>query len=120
MPIDPVARAITAYKLIEDKPSSIPFTKPRVVSSAGVVTAEVVLPAQIVRVNSDNRASVIGGEAGLNPQRTVIVYGVLSHPTAPANDIDEGYTFPHEGETWRIAHVIPGTPGVIQAQAALV
>lgn len=120
MPIDPVARAVKAYELILDKPSSVVFTKPRVVNGDGTVTAEVVLAAQVCRVNSDNRASVIGGEAGLNPKRTVIVYGVLSHPTAPANDIKEGYTFLVDGELYRVAHVIPNTPGVVQAQAALV
>lgn len=120
MAIDPVARATKSYALILDKPASIVFTKPRVVNGDGTVTPEEVLPAQTVRCNPDNRSTVIGGAAGLNPQRTMIVYGVTAHPTAASNDIAEGYVFQLDGESWRIVHVIPETPGVIQAQAALI
>lgn len=122
--IDPAERAKTTYELILDKPSSIVFTKPRVVNDDGTVTPETALPPQVVRVNSDNRTTANSGAGesptGLNPVRAVIVYGVVAHPTAPANDIEEGYTFPHEGDTYRVAHVIPGTPGVIQAEAELI
>lgn len=114
MPIDAATRAANTLRLIERKPSSVIFTKPRVVNGDGSVTPETALPAQVVRVNASNTARVIGGEAGLNPKRAVMVYGI-----AGVNDIDEGYTFLIDGELYRVEHVIPGTPGVIQAQAAL-
>lgn len=116
MPIDPVARAVTAYKLILDKAVSVIFTKPQV-TTGGVTTPPTPLPAQLVRINSDNRASAVQGIAGLVPKRIVLIYGVTAHPTEPANDIREGYTFSYAGETYRVVDIIPGTPGEIQAQA---
>ena len=120
MAIDPVERAKATYRLIERKPSSVVFTKPRVVGGDGTVTPETALAAQVVRINSDNRASAVQGIAGLVPKRIVMIYGVVSHPTAPANDIQEGYTFTYEGDRYRVGDPIPGTKGVIQAQAVTV
>lgn len=118
MPIDPVARAVTAYRLILDKASSIVFTPPAVISKTGSAAA-VPLSPQTVRINSDNRATVIGGASGVAPKRAVIVYGLVGHPdpSVADNDIKVGYTFPYAGETYRVYDIIPGTPGEIQAQA---
>lgn len=118
MPIDASLRAKRAWIKIQRKPSSVVFTKPAVNLKTGQTPA-VALPSQTVRINSDNRATVIGGSAGLAPKLAVIVYGVVGHPD-PAiidSDIDVGYTFPFEGETYRVVNIIPNTPGEIQAQA---
>lgn len=113
MPIDAAFRAERERIRIERKASSVVFTKPQVTAANGTVTAETVLAAQTIRINSDNRASVIGGDAGLNPKRAVTIYGI-----AGVNDIDEGYTFLIGLDLYRVVQIIPGTPGVIQAQAA--
>src|SRR5678815_1084141 len=101
MPIDAATRAANTLRLIERKPSSVVFTKPQVTAANGTVTAETVLAAQTVRINSDNRAGIIGGDAGLNPKRAVMVYGILG-----VNDIDEGYTFLIGADLYRVVQII--------------
>ena len=115
MAIDATVRAERAWRKILRKPITLVMTKPRTPSGGAVR-----LPAQTVRINSDNRASVIGGPAGMAPTRAVMVYGVVGHPTQPDNDIQEGYTFVLDGDAYRIVDIIPATPGEIQAQAAVV
>lgn len=110
MPIDPIARAETAYSLILDKPISIVFR----------TTAGVDLAAQTVRFNPDNTASEAESAAGLAPTRKGTIYGVTAHPTAPANDIKVGYRFVLGNAEYRVTSIIPQTPGVIQAIAEVI
>ncbi len=116
--ISDAARAERIWLKIQRKPSSIVFTKPRVVAADGTVTPETQLAAQTVRVVSDNRATLVEGVAGAAPQRHVVVYGVKDHPD-PAivdSDIQEGYAFVLDGDTYRVTDTIP-VPGGIQALA---
>lgn len=107
MPIDPVARAVTAYKLIADKQLSVVFK----------TTAGVALAAQTVRLNSDNSVSEAESAAGLAPRRQVVIYGVTAHPSAAVNDIKVGYRFVLGNTEYRVVSIIPQTPGVVQAIA---
>lgn len=118
MAIDATMRAERAWIKIQRKPESVIFTPPAINLKTGATPATP-LPAQVVRINSDNRATVIGGASGLAPKRAVIVYGVVGHPDPAVtdNDIKVGYAFSYAGETYRVVDIIPGTPGEIQAQA---
>lgn len=117
-PINAQSRAVDAWRRIQRKPVSVVFTKPQV-TTGGVTTPATALPAQWVRIDSDNRASAVQGIAGLVPKRIVLIYGVVGHPDPAVvnNDIREGYTFKYEGDQYRVLDPIPGTPGVIQVQA---
>lgn len=110
MPIDPVARAVTAYQLILDKPASVIFTKPLVANADGTVTPETDLPPQIVRVNLDNSPAPVQGVAGVGPQTHAVVYGIRQHPTEPDTDMDTGYTFVMDESRYRCIRVtlVPG------------
>lgn len=112
------ARAQAIWRKIQRKPSSIAFTTPRQVAADGTVTPETQLPAQIVRVVSDSRATLVEGVAGAAPQRHVVVYGVKDHPDPAVadNDIEEGYRFQWDGDTYRVTDTIP-VPGGVQALA---
>lgn len=114
MPIDASVRAERIWAKIERWPSSIVFTKPRVVAANGTVTPETQLAAQTVRVTADSRATVVGGSAGVAPQHALVVFGIKGHPTLPDSNIDEGYSFVWDGLTYRVNRVIP-VPGGIQA-----
>lgn len=116
MAIDASLRAERAWLKIQRKAVSVVFTKPGINLKTGSSPA-VELAAQTVKISSDSRASVIGGNAGVAPKRAVIVYGIVGHPTEPDSDIKIGYTFPYAGESYRVVDIIPGTPGEIQAQA---
>lgn len=114
--IPTASRARDVQRAIEGNPSSIVFTRPAITLKTGGTPA-VILAPQTVRISADNRATVIGGASGVAPKRVVYVYGVIGHPTQPDNDIKIGYTFPYQGETYRVVDILPGTPGEIQAQA---
>lgn len=115
--IDNAARAERIWIKIQRNKLPIVFTKPKVVTKTGT-TPETALPAQMVRVTSDSRATVVGGVAGTAPKHALVVFGVKGHPDPAVTDtdIDEGYTFPYDGETYRVNKVIP-VPGGVQAIA---
>lgn len=117
--IDDAARAERIWIKIQRHPSSIVFTKPKTIGKndpPGTAGSLTVLPAQTVRVTSDSRATVVGGVAGTAPKHALVVFGIQGHPTQPNTDIDEGYTFPYDGETYRVNKVIR-VPGGVQAIA---
>lgn len=106
MPIDAATRAERIWVKIQRNPTSVIFTKPRVVSGTGTVTPETQLASQTVRIASDNRASVVEGVAGAAPKRNAIVFGIRDHATLTDTDMAEGYTFDHEGDHYRCTDVI--------------
>lgn len=108
-------RAERIWAKIQRKPVSLVFTKPKVTLKTGPGT-ETVLAAQTVRISYNNPVALVEGEAGTAPKMGAIVYGVKGHPSedVPDTDIDEGYTFAHEGNTFRVSDVIP-VPGGLQA-----
>lgn len=112
--INEQSRAVDAWRRINRRPArgddselGIAFTKPKVVTKTST-TPEAVLPRQIVRIESDNRPSVVKGVAGAAPQRHAIVYGVRDHPSEDVADTDmeEGYIFTLEGDNYRCIDVI--------------
>lgn len=113
------ARAERVWLKIQRKPSSVVFTQPRRVAGDGTVTPESDLAAQTVRISQDSRATVVGGTAGDAPKHAVIVYGVKDHPDEDVldSDIDEGYTFTWDDDTYQVVKVWP-VPGGVQALAA--
>lgn len=111
-------RAERAWKRIQRWPVEVAFTRPRVVQGDGTVTPETTLPAQTVRIESDNRATEITGEAGTAPTRKVVVYGLQDHPTQPDTDMDDGYTFSHDNDLYKCIDVLslPGErQGIFEA-----
>lgn len=114
--IDAPTRAARAWARIQRKPLPVVFTRPRRVLGDGTVIPETQLPAQVVRVESDDRASVVEGVAGVAPRRHVVVFGVRGHPTQPDTDMQEGYTFSAEGDPYRVTDVIV-QPGEVQGIA---
>ena len=112
------ARAQAIWRKIQRKPQSVAFTKPRVVAGDGTVTPETQLPAQIVRIVSDSRATLVEGVAGAAPQRHVVIYGIKDHPDEDIadTDIQEGYTFVLDNDLYRVTDTIP-VPGGVQALA---
>jgi hypothetical protein len=118
MGIDAARRAKRAWKRIERWPLDVVFTRPRVVQGDGTVTPEANLAAQTVRVESDNRATVVIGDAGTAPTRKLVVYGIQDHPTLPATDMEEGYRFYHDNDQYVCIDVLslPGErQGIFQA-----
>lgn len=71
------------------------------------------LPIQTVRIESDNRSSVVSGPSGTAPVRQLIIYGIVGHPTIPNTVMKEGYTFKYGKDTYRCKDVIE-TQGEIQ------
>lgn len=120
-PIDPAQRAVRVWIKIQRNPSSVIFTKPRVVAGDGTVTAATPLDAQTVRVVADNRATPVEGVAGAAPTRAVMIYGVRDHPdeTVIDTDLAVGYTARIDDKEYRVTQTWL-VPGGIQAQARLV
>lgn len=117
--IDDAVRADRIWIKIQRNPSSIVFTKPKALGKndpVGSPATGTVLPAQIVRVTNDSQATVVGGSAGVAPKHALVVFGITGHPTQPDNDIDEGYTFPYDGEIYRV-NKVKRVPGGMQATA---
>lgn len=112
-PIDPQERAADAWSRIQRNPVSVEFTRPKIVTKTST-TPETVLPVQVVRIESDNRASAEDGIAGTAPIRQAIVYGIVNHATLPDTDMEEGYTFEYQEDVYRCIDVklVPsGRPG---------
>jgi hypothetical protein len=118
MPISNAARAERIWAKIQRKPSSVVFTKPATNDGAGNVTPAATLAAQTVRATSDNRASLVAGLAGAAPQRHLVVFGIKDHATLADTDINEGYTFTYDGDTYRVVDTV-AVPGGVQAIARM-
>lgn len=99
-------RAAFAWKRISDKPTSVTFRTP----------AGATLAAQTVRVEVDNRASVIDSDAGQTPRMNVILYGIRDHATLTDTNMAEGYRFVLSGDEYTVQDVILQT-GEIQGVA---
>lgn len=106
-PISEPDRAALAYSRILDKPSVVAFKTP----------ADVVLAAQTVRVEPDDRASDMRDSAGMTgPMRYCVIFGVVNHDTITDTDMQEGYRFILDNDEYRITDVIV-TLGSIQGNA---
>lgn len=99
-------RAALAWRRINDKPTSVTFRTP----------AGVTLSAQTVRIESANTASEAMSDAGLAPERYVIIFGIRNHATLTNTDMQEGYTFNYLNDQYRIIDTIL-TLGEIQGTA---
>lgn len=108
-------RAEIQWAHIQDKPTDVEFVKPKVVTKSGV-TAATALPTQTVRIEFDSRATLARGQAGAAPMLQATIFGVQGHPDIDDTDIDEGYTFEFEGDSFRVTDVIRVIGGV-QARA---
>src|SRR4249920_1161290 len=71
------------------------------------------LPIQTVRIESDNRASVVRGPAGTAPARQLIIYGIINHSSLPNTIMKEGYTFVYDKDEYMCKDVIV-TQGELQ------
>lgn len=80
---------------------AIVFTKPKVTLKDSASTPEMQLAPQIVRIAYDNRAVAVQGQAGSAPILNADVYAEVG------SDIDEGYTFSHAGNKFRVTDVVP-------------
>lgn len=109
-------RAVLRQLRIGWEPVEVVFTVPRVVEKDGTVTPAYDLAAQTVRVRYQTRALIEQGTAGLAPVLYAIVEGVRDHPTENDTDMEEGYTFTHNGDRFRITDTIL-IPGGIQGIA---
>jgi len=89
-------RAQDAARRIGEKPTSVVFK-----TAAGAT-----LPAQSLRLEYDNRASLASSAAGAAPRMNVIIYGVRGHPTLVDSDIKEGYRFNFGGDAYSVADII--------------
>lgn len=89
-------RAALAWRRINDKPTSVTFRTP----------AGVTLSTQTVRIESDDSAHEAMSDAGLAPERYVIIFGIRNHASLPDSDIAEGYTFVLNGDQYRIIDTI--------------
>lgn len=115
--INTAARAVSMWAMMSRRPSTMTFTRPKVVHKDGTVTPPVTI-SQIVRVEYDNRPTIAQGVAGVAPILQAVIYGVVGHPdeSIADTDIDEGYEFDWDGNHFRITDVIP-VPGGVQAIA---
>jgi hypothetical protein len=89
-------RAQDAARRIGEKPTSVVFKR------ANGST----LPAQTVRLEVDNRATLASSAAGAAPRMNVIIYGVRGHPSLPDSDIKEAYRFNYGGDAYTIVDII--------------
>ncbi len=103
--IDAAARAVDALQRIRRWPSTVTFTKPKSVSKIGTTPATE-LAAQVVRIEFDNRSTAIEGAAGVAPSLKLIVYGIQHHPSLEPTDMEEGYTFVMDGDSYRCVDVL--------------
>lgn len=103
--IDAAGRAADALQRIQRWPSTVTFARPKSVSKIGTTAATTLAP-QVVRIEFDNRSTAIEGAAGVAPSLKLIVYGIQHHLTLPATDMQEGYTFVMDGDTYRCVDVL--------------
>lgn len=112
MVISAASRAQDAWRRIGRNPTTVTMTKPRS-TSGGVNTAAAALPAQVVRVETDSRATATPGVAGVSPQRQAVVFGIRDHPTLPDTVMAEGFIFTQDGDSYRCIDVLL-VPGEVQ------
>lgn len=108
-------RAAIQWARIQDKPVDVEFVKPGTLSKnapPGTKPVDIVLPTQTVRVEFDNRPSIAEGQAGIAPILRATIFGIHGHPEIDDTDIEEGYTFTWEGDSFRIVDVIRVIGGV--------
>jgi hypothetical protein len=89
---------LTAF-VISWRPVTVTFSTPRKVAKNGTVTPESTLSPQTIRIDGDSRANLVRADAGAAP---VWQAEITAMPDA---DIDEGYTFVHAGNHYRITEV---------------
>lgn len=89
-------RAALAWRRINDKPSTITLR-----TATGSSRA-----AQVVRVESDNSASLSESAAGAAPKRKIVVFGVRGHPTVIDTAMAEGDTFADTNDMYRCVDII--------------
>ena|SRR5215204_5166721 len=89
-------RAQDAAKRIGEKPTSVVFK-----TAAGAT-----LPAQVLRLEYDNRATLASSTAGAAPRMNLILYGIRGHPSLVDSDIKEGYRFNFGNDSYSIVDVI--------------
>lgn len=102
-------RAAIQWARIQDKPVDVEFVKPGTLSKnapPGTKPAGVVLPTQTVRIEYDSRASIARGVGGAAPLLQATIFGIHGHPDIDDTDMEEGYTFEYEGDSFRITDVI--------------
>lgn len=104
---DEAARAVAAWRRINDKPTSITVIR--------------VGTAQTVRLEYDTAAGERGGEAGTAGVRGLIVFGVRNYPGGtPANtNIRRNDRFIYGSEEYQVIDVME-TLGEIQAHAEVI
>lgn len=105
-PPDAAARAVAAYRRIQDKPSSVAFVTP-----AGASVA-----AQTVRIEYDDSAARVESDAGNTGRRRLVIFGVRDHPTIADTVVDTGYRCRIDAKNFAVIEVIK-TIGEIQAIA---
>lgn len=92
-------RAAHTWRRLNDKEQ--PVTSVAFKNASGTILA-----AQTVRVEWDNRASMVSSAAGSSAKMNLVVYGIRNHPTLPTTDIKEGYRFVLNGDEYRCSEVI--------------
>lgn len=108
-------RAAIQWARIQDKATDVEFVKPSTLSKdtpPGTKPAGIVLPTQTVRIEFDSRASIARGVAGSSPVLQATIFGIRGHPDIDDTDMDEGYTFEYEGDSFRIIDIIRVIGGV--------
>jgi hypothetical protein len=100
-------RAALAWARIQDKPTSIVFKPPSGAS----------LAAQIVRIEVDNRQSMVENASGVAPRMQAVVYGIRGHATLADTVFAEGYRFILGNDEYHINDIIL-TIGEIQGIAS--
>jgi hypothetical protein len=93
---DAAKRAANAWRRIQDKPTAVTFRTP----------AGVTLAAQTVRVEVDNRATMLESAAGAAPQVRLIVFGLKGHVSIAETIMEEGFRFVLNNDEYRIESVI--------------
>jgi hypothetical protein len=88
--------AAESWRRICENPTMVVFRTP----------AGTKLPTQAVRIESDNRASVMTGPAGTAPVRQLIIYGIIHHSSLPDTVMKEGYTFLYDKDEYTCKDVI--------------
>lgn len=92
-------RAADSYRRLNDKEQ--PMTSVAFKTAAGTILA-----SQEVRLEWDNRASMVSSAAGSAAKMGLIVYGIRNHATRVTTDIKEGYRFVLNGDEYRCSEVI--------------
>lgn len=95
--------AAESWRRICERPSRVVFRTPNGMN----------LPIQTVRIESDNRASVVSGPSGTAPVRQLIIYGIVNHSHLPDTIMKEGYTFIYNKDEYKCKDIIE-TQGEIQ------